>query len=83
MLILLKASLNLILLSAYELFFLWPPSFGFGLCTLYGRHCFLFLYCSGFTKVLEVSGSRVSLGGAGGGGAGVFAYVENGVFVEG
>lgn len=35
MLILLKASLNLILLSAYELFFLWPPSFGFGLCTLY------------------------------------------------
>lgn len=83
MLILLKASLNLILLSAYELFFLWPPSFGFGLCTLYGRHWFLFLYCSGFTKVLEVSGSRVSLGGAGGGGDGVFAYVENGVSVEG
>ena len=30
-----------------------------------------------------MSGSRVLLGGAGGGGDGVFAYVENGVFVEG
>ena len=61
MLILLKTSLNLILLSAYELFFLWPPfvALVYVLCTLYGRHWFLFLYCSSFTKVPEMSGSRV------------------------
>ena len=80
MLILLKTSLNLILLSAYELFFLWPPfvALVYVLCTLYGRHWFLFLYCSSFTKVPEMSGSRALLGV---GGNVVFTYVENVVFV--
>ena len=67
MLILLKISLNLILLSAYELFFLWPPFVALVciLCTLYGRHWFLFLCCSSFTKVPEMSCSRALLGGGG------------------
>lgn len=57
-LVLRQACLNLVLLSAYELFFLWPH---YGLWSLYSlwyqRLCFLLLDCLSFTKVAEVSGT--------------------------
>lgn len=88
-LVLSQASLNLTILSAHERFFLWPSSVVFGLSTLYlyQRHYFLLLYCSGFAKILELSGCYECAGGKGGvvgvcGGM-VLAHVGGGVFVEG